>query len=586
LFPIDRLLLIGSLLLLVGLASSKLSSKAGLPVLLLYIGVGMLAGSEGVGGIEFADYTIAHGAGTLALALILFDGGLRTRYQTIRPVLAPSLVLATVGVVLTAAVTGVAAHYVLGVSLLEGILLGSIIGSTDAAAVFAVLRSSGLNTAERVRSTLEVESGSNDPMAVFLTVGLLEVLLGRLPLGAGLLVLFVKQMSIGAVVGFAVGRLTGILLNRVELGAAGLYPVLTSAAGLLAYSLAATLGGSGFLSVYLAGIVLGSGTFVFQRGILLFHDGAAWLAQIGMFVLLGLLSFPSRLVSVALPALAIAAVLIVIARPAAIGLLLAPFRFNIREVAFISLAGLKGAVPIILGTYPLLLGLPGSERLFDVVFFVVLASTIAQGWTLAPAAKLLGLQEASAPAPPLSLEITSLKHVHGDIVEYTVEPDSPIAGHTIRELALPDDAVVAMVVRDDRIIPPRGSTRIQVGDYVFFIVKPEMRALVERFFVHGRAAFVDSLGEGLELPVQSSMTLMDLEELYGIAVEDGAKQRTLDEVLRDRLGDRLEVGRGVTLGGLKVRVREVSEGRIVSVGLVITSPDTEDPRDGGPPVSL
>ena len=578
-FPIDRLLLIGSLLLLVGLASSKLSSRAGLPVLLLYIAVGMLAGSEGLGGIAFENYTLAHGAGTLALALILFDGGLRTRYETIRPVLAPSIALATGGVVVTALVTGWAAHYVLGVSLLEGVLLGSIVGSTDAAAVFSVLRSSGLNTPERVTSTLEVESGSNDPMAVFLTVGLLEVALGRMPLGAGLLVLFLKQMTIGSLVGFAVGRLTAVLLNRVELGAAGLYPVFTSAAALLSYSLAATLGGSGFLSVYLAGIVLASGSFVFQRGVMLFHDGAAWLAQIGMFVLLGLLSFPSRLASVALPALVIAAVLIFVARPVGTALLLAPFRFNVREIAFISLAGLKGAVPIILGTYPLLLGLPQGERLFDVVFFVVLASTIAQGWSLVPAARLLGLQQESAPPPPLSLEITSVKHVHGDIVEYTVERGSPIAGHTIRELGLPDDAVVAMVVRDGRIIPPRGSTRIQTGDYVFFIVKPEVRALVERFFLQGRAAFVDSLGEGLELPVQSSMTLLDLEELYGIVVEDGEKQSTLDELLRERLGSRLDVGRGIALGGLKVRVREVSEGRVVSVWLVIESADGDEAQE-------
>jgi cell volume regulation protein A len=298
-FTVDRLLLVGALLAIIGIASSKLSSRIGLPGLVLFIAVGHARGVRRHRRNRLRDYRLAHGIGTVALAVIIFDGGLRTSFRSIRPVLAPAASLATVGVLVTAAITGFAAHWVVGLPALESLLLGSIVGSTDAAAVFAVLRSSSLNLPPRLASTLEVESGSNDPMAVFLTIGLIEVLLAQTPLGAALLGLFVQQMTIGALVGLGVGRATVALVKRIELPGAGLYPVLTGSAGLLAYGLAANLGGSGFLAVYVAGVVVGSSRIAFKRGILLAHDGAAWLAQISMFVLLGLLSFPSRLLDVA-----------------------------------------------------------------------------------------------------------------------------------------------------------------------------------------------------------------------------------------------------------------------------------------------
>src|SRR5690606_5777698 len=345
-FAVDRIILIVAILILVGIASSKFSTRLGLPVLVLFLGVGMLAGSEGIGGIEFENYRLAHGIGSVALALILFDGGLRTTVEAFRMVLKPAVLLATIGVFITAAITGLAASWITGVPLLLGLLLGSIVGSTDAAAVFAILRSKGVNLRERLAALLEVESASNDPMAIFLTVGLLQVLLGEIELGPSLIKLFVMQMSVGAIVGVAIGFAAVWAINRVNLDAAGLYPVLVTAAGLLSYGIAANLGGSGFLAVYLAGIVIGNSRVVFKTGILRFHDGAAWLSQIAMFVLLGLLAFPSRLLAVAHEGLLVAAALIFVARPVAVGVILPWFRFSFNEFLLVSWVGLKGAVPV------------------------------------------------------------------------------------------------------------------------------------------------------------------------------------------------------------------------------------------------
>lgn len=481
-YGVDQLLFIGAILLLFGIASSKFSARLGLPVLVLFLVVGMLAGSDGIGGIEFSNYQISNGIGTLALALILFDGGLRTTTSAIRVTLGPSMTLATIGVLITTLVTGLAASWILEIQLLQGMLLGAIIGSTDAAAVFAVMRSKGVRLPERLSATVEVESASNDPMAVILTVGLIAILQGRMEIGPELLVFFLRQMGIGAVVGLITGRGASYLLNRIHLDAAGLYPVLATAAGLLSYGLAAVLGGSGFLAVYITGIVIGNSRVVFKQGIFHFHDGLAWLAQIVMFVLLGLLSDPSRLTSVAGHGLLIAAVLIFIARPIAVGLLLAPFRYSLRELIMVSWVGLKGSVPIILGTYPLMAGLPGGRLLFDMTFFVVLVSATFQGWSLAPVARWLGLQLPPRPEPPVTLEISSLRHIEGDIVEYTVPPDSAATGRKLRDLDFPETAVVAMISREQQIIPPRGRTRVEAGDHVFIVLRPEARPLVDQVF--------------------------------------------------------------------------------------------------------
>ena len=574
-FAIDRLVLIAGALILLGIVSSKLSWRLGLPVLVLFMIIGMLAGSEGIGGFAFENYSVAHGVGTIALIVILFDGGLRTPLSQLKRTIGPAATLATAGVLLTAAITAVAARQVLGMDWLEAMLVGSIVGSTDAAAVLSVLRSQGLHVRKRVSATLEIESASNDPMAVFLTVAILQLLLGQRDFGPGLLGFFVLQMGVGTVVGLVFGRLTVELLNRINLAAAGLYPVLTSTAGLLAFGVAAAIGGSGFLAAYLAGVVIGNGKIVFRRGIFQFHDGTAWLAQITMFVMLGLLSFPSRLIDAAPEGLLIAAALVFVARPVVVAALLKPFRFRWNEIGFIGWGGLKGAVPVVLATFPLLLGLPAGPLIFDVVFFVVLVSAILQGWTLPLLARWLDLETPSLPEAPVTLEITSLRDVDGDIVEYTVTPESRAAGRLVRDLALPSNAVVALIARGHDVIPPRGTTRVLTGDHVFVVLRAESRNVVDRVFRRGE--------DRPELPpvhfeLRGSATLADLEEFYGFRLP-GTDEETIDEVMRRELGEDLRPGSRLSVEGVDLIVRDMVDERIDTVALHVTAREEEAPLE-------
>jgi cell volume regulation protein A len=479
-FLVDQLVLLGGALLITGIVSSKFSARLGLPVLVLFLAVGMLAGEDGIGGIEFDNFVTAHAIGTVALAVILFDGGLQTRVSALKAAWKPAALLATFGVLATAAITGLAASYILDLPLLTGMLLGSIVASTDAAAVFAVLRSQGVHLRERLAATLEIESGSNDPMAIFLTVGLVEVLTARMTLGWDLALLFAMQMGLGALVGLGVGWSAVRVINRINLSAAGLYPVLAGACGFVAFGLAATLGGSGFLAIYLAGIVIGNSRIVFQRGTFLFMDGLAWMGQIAMFVVLGLLSTPSELLDGAGSSLLLAAVLIFLARPIAVVPLLWPFRFSWREQVLIAWVGLKGAVPIILATFPLMYGLPEGRALFNVVFFVVLVSAVLQGWTLTILATHLELQEPALPAPAVSLELMSLRDVHADIVDYPVPPSSKLVEKTVKDLRLPEGAILAMISRGPRLIAPRGGTRLRPNDHLFIIAGADSRAALEQ----------------------------------------------------------------------------------------------------------
>jgi len=574
-FRIDTLILIAGILLLLGIVSSKFSTRFGVPVLVLFLLLGMCAGSEGIGGIEFEDYGLAHAIGSLALALILFDGGLSTSLNGIRLVWKPALVLATLGVLITSLITGWVASRVLGVSLLHGMLLGSIIGSTDAAAVFAVLRSGGVALPERLQATLELESGSNDPMAVFLTIGCIQLLTGQIEFGPELVALFVKQMAIGAVVGLLGGYATVAAVNRINLEIGGLYPVLASGFALLTFGVAARFKGSGFLAVYLAGIVIGNRRIVYKRGILLFHDALAWLAQITMFVVLGLLSFPSRLWAVAGQGLLIAAVLCLVARPAAVALSLFSFRFKLRELAFLSWVGLKGAVPITLATFPLLSAVPQASLLFDVVFFVVVVSAVVQGWSLPLVARKLGLALAAQPAPPVSLEISSLRHTEGDIVDYTISPDSRAAGRLVQELALPDGVVIAIIARGERLIPPQGRTRIEPGDHVIVVHRPEVRPLVNRVFASGGVP--EALPAELEFPLRPGISVGELEEFYGVRL-NVPSALTLAEAIPQLLGnDRTAVGSIVRFQDIALRVRELSpDGRVTSIGMtILPQPDVD-----------
>lgn len=570
-FLVDSLILVAGLLLLLGIGSSKFSARLGVPVLVLFLVLGMLAGSEGIGGIEFEDYRLAHAIGTIALALILFDGGLRTPLESFRIAWKPALLLATIGVLLTATITGAAAAWMLKLSLLEGLLLGSIVGSTDAAAVFATLRYGGVQLSNRLSSTLEVESGANDPMAIFMTIGCIQVLTGQTNFDLGLVRLLVLQMGVGGLVGIAIGKLGAWSINRVNLDAAGMYPVLASGFGLLAFGIAAWGNGSGFLAVYLAGIVMGNSRIVFQRGILAFHDAAAWFAQLTMFIVLGLLSFPSRLLGVAGQGLLVAVVLIFVARPVAVMLCLLPFRFSFRELIFLSWVGLKGAVPVTLATFPLLFQVRGAGEMFDIVFFVVVVSVTVQGWSMPLLARWLGVNEPLPPAPPVTLELSSLRDVEGDIVDYTVDSESRAAGRLVRELALPEGVVIAMITRGQQIIPPHGNTLIQAGDHVVVVLHPQTRPMVNNVFGQ-RLIEHESMPPELEFPLRANVTVGELESFYGIAM-NAEKSRTIGDFLRDRLPPKaIRVGESLAVGQIRLSIRGIGpDGRIERVGMAIIS---------------
>ncbi|HET9949502.1 MAG TPA: potassium/proton antiporter [Longimicrobiales bacterium] len=578
---VDRIVLLAGVLLLVGIASSKASARVGVPVLVLFMLVGMLAGSEGLGGVAFEDYTIAHGVGTVALALILFDGGLRSPTEALRMVWKPALSLATLGVVLTSLVAGLAASYILDISPLEGLLFGAIVGSTDAAAVFGVLRTGGVRLDKRLAATLEVESASNDPMAIFLTVGLIEVLMGRADAGLDLAVLFLRQFSVGGIVGLGAGWMGARLINRLNLEAAGMYPLLATGVGLVSFGLAALLGGSGFLAVYLTGVWLGNTRLVFQRGIFFFHDAAAWLGQILMFATLGLLSFPSRLVAVAPQGVMIALALALVARPVAVLISALPFGYTRRELVMVAWTGLKGAVPITLATFPLTAGVSIGPLLFDVVFFVVLISAAVQGMSLAFVARKLGLEAAPQPEAPISLEITSLKDVDGDIVEYTISEGSRASGRLIRDLALPDGVVVALLARGHHIIPPKGSTRVLPGDHAFVVLRPNLRPLVDRVFSREVERRSEPLPFG-EFPLRGSTRIAELEEYYGIGVH-GEPGWTLSELIRQRMGaDEIRVGARVDAGPVTLVIHELDgAGHVELVGLEVhdTGEEGAEPAD-------
>ncbi|MFN3596488.1 MAG: potassium/proton antiporter [Rubricoccaceae bacterium] len=528
---IDLVLLVGGLLLLLGIASSKLSTRVGMPVLVLFLGLGMLAGSDGPGGIAFGDFGLANALASAALALILFDGGLRTSWSSVAAAWKPALVLSTLGVLLTAGVTGLAAWALLELPLAQGLLLGAIVGSTDAAAVFSVLRTSGLRLPERLTATLEVESGSNDPMAIFLTLGLVGLITAPGAPVSGLLGLFVVQFGVGALVGVAGGLAASWTVNRINLDHAGLYPLLVAAAGLVTFGAAAVLGGSGFLAVYVAGVVLGNRRLVFRNGILFFHDATAWLGQIALFVMLGLLSFPSRLPGIVGPGLLIALVLIFVARPLAVWLCTRPFGFDRREVGLVAWAGLKGAVPITLATFPLMAGVEGSARIFDVVFFVVLLSAISQGWTLAGVARRLRLAQPSVSVPPVSVEFNALRHVDGEVVDYTVEPSARVAGQALRDVAIPEGVAVTLVVRDGTIVIPRGTTRLLPGDHVFVAMHAALRPFVSRLF--DPYAETPPLRDGLTLTFAETYTVGQLHRFFGIPGPTWSEQPIADVRARE-----------------------------------------------------
>ncbi|HXF86150.1 MAG TPA: potassium/proton antiporter [Anaerolineales bacterium] len=475
----ELILTIVASLLLLSVLASKVSDRFGIPALLLFLALGMLAGSDGPGGIYFDDPALSQFIGIVALNLILFAGGLETEWKDIRPVLKEGAILSTLGVVLTALIVGVIAQALLNFSLLEGLLLGAIVSSTDAAAVFSILRSKSLGLKGKLRPLLELESGSNDPMAVFLTGGLIQLLTLPHYQLHDLFLSLTLQILIGIVMGFFFGKVIVLLANRLHLGYEGLYPVLTLSIVFLTYSLTSAVYGNGFLAVYLAGIVAGHQDFVHRRSLIRFHNGMAWLMQIAMFLTLGLLVFPSRLVPIIGTGLLVAAGLIFIARPVGVFLSLMFSDFNVREKAFIAWVGLRGAVPIILATFPLLAQLPEADSIFNIVFFVVLTSALLQGASLPYVAKWLKVDAPTEKKPIYPIEFTPVSGFKNELKELPLPPHSPFAGKTIVELGLPPDFLIILIARKNEFIMPSGGTTLLEGDTLIVLADKETFTEVE-----------------------------------------------------------------------------------------------------------
>ncbi len=567
----NQLILFGALLLLISIIASLVSDRLGAPLLLVFLGLGMVLGEEGPFGIVFNDIQAAHLIGSLALAIILFDGGLRTHVATFRVALKPAVSLATLGVLITAGITGLVATWVFDLHWIQGLLIGAIVGSTDAAAVFGLLHSRGLELKQRVAATLEIESGSNDPMAIFLTIFLVETLLHP-PDSFGLAAVleFLRQMGLGATLGLTGGFAVAWIINRITL-TAGLYPLLALGGGLGVFGAAAVLGGSGFLAVYLAGLVIGNRRLQAAQNIRRFHDGFAWLAQITMFVVLGLLVVPSELVPVALQGLAVAAALMLVARPAAVMFCLAPFRFPWREQLFIGWVGLRGAVPIILALFPLLAGAENADLFFNIAFFVVLVSLLVQGWTVAPVARLLGLEVPPDAAAVQRQEIDVPHQPEHTFVAYRISNDSPARYKPVYTLPLPETVQVAALFRDGDALPGAQQRILQTGDYIYLLAVPKQIPKLDRIFVAPSGpAYLEEQRFFGEFTLNGETLLSDVATVYGIALPTGARPgETLGEYLLRIFSNRTVVGDRVRIDNLQFTVREVEGGRITSVGMRI-----------------
>ncbi|HOW72740.1 MAG TPA: potassium/proton antiporter [Phycisphaerae bacterium] len=479
----DSIFLGVAVLLLASVLASKASERLGVPALLMFLLIGMLAGSEGPGGIYFDDARTAKFLGTLALAYILFSGGLDTDWQSVRPVFRTGMILATAGVFLTAVLVAAFAVMRLGFSWLEGLLLGSVISSTDAAAVFAILRSRSVSLKGRLRPLLELESGSNDPMAVFLTATMVSLLKNPSATWWSAIPAFVQQMLVGTAVGLLFGRGIIYLINKIRLEYEGLYPVLTLACVLLVFGAADLLGGNGFLAVYMAGIILGNGDFLHKRSLMRFHGGLAWLMQIAMFLTLGLLVFPSRLIPVIGSGVMLCGFLMVVARPASVMLCLAGSRLTRREKLLTSWVGLRGSVPIVLATFPMMAGLSRADTIFNLVFFVVITSVLLQGKSLPLVARWLRLDRPlqRRPRTPLELERTE-ENARATMADVIVGPDSGAAGKRIIELGLPRGALIVLVNRDGEYFVPNGGTVLQPNDVAVVLGDEDAMKTAQRLF--------------------------------------------------------------------------------------------------------
>lgn len=469
----DNILLIVSILLLISVLAGKAINRLGVPTLIFFLVVGILAGSEGIGGIYFDNAELAQFIGIVALNFILFSGGLDTHWQSIRPVLWKGIALSTIGVLMTALAVGTFMHFVFGFTLAEGLLLGSIVSATDAAAVFSILRSKGIGLKGYLRPVLELESGSNDPMAYFLTISLTTIVATGEANIASLVPHFFKEFLVGGAMGYLMGRGSVWLINNIGVKTEGLYPVLSLALALFTYSATHFVGGNGFLAIYLCALIMGNSKMIHRRSLTKFYDGQAWLMQIILFLTLGLLVFPSKILPLIGTGLAISAFLIFIARPIGVFASLAFFRTNMRSRLFLSWVGLRGGVPIVFATYPLLEGIPKAELIFNLVFFISVTSVLLQGTTLGFVAKLLKVSVPARAKRRVGMDFEHTDNIKTELQELVLIAGSPAAGKKIVDLTLPATVNILAVKRQDVYIAPRGSTRLMENDVITVLAEDD-----------------------------------------------------------------------------------------------------------------
>ncbi len=560
-------ILIGTLLVLLAAFSSLLAARFGAPLLLLFLSIGLVAGEDGLG-LVFNNVGLAYFVGSIALAIILFDSGIGTSLAAFRQAAGPALTLATLGVPVTALIVGFAAQGILGLSFLEGLLLGAIVASTDAAAVFFLLRVGGVHLRERLRATLEVESGSNDPMAIFLTITLVEILAhgnGSAGLDWHLLALFAQQMGLGALAGLGGGFLIAFALNRVRLER-GLAPIFAFALALMLFAATGTAEGSGFLAAYVAGLVVGNRRVRAGPTLRQFSEGMTWLAQIIMFLVLGLLATPSQFGAILLPALALSAVLIFVARPLAVWFALLPFDFNARETAFVSWVGLRGAVSVLLALVPTIGGLDDGRLFFNTAFIVVLTSLLVQGWTIGPVARRLSLIVPPRIGPVEKVELELPGAAHHELLSYRVVPGSPVA----RGQRLPRWARPSLVIRDGQSMRFQYAGRLQANDYVYLFISPRYPRLLDRLFASPVELQADDADFFGDFPIDPKRPMRFLAAAYGVALDPADAGRPVGEWMIERLGGRAEFADRVAVGPMELIVRDTDEaGHVTEAGLLL-----------------